>query len=355
MKKWIAGILVCLLLLGLAGCKEEVKDIPELLDVAQVKRDAIFSIKAYDGQIVPYVEQLQFQIDGKLKELNVVLGDSVTKGQVLATLNEDHLLSQMETLEEEIARINTLGSFSDRQTEANIKIAKVELEKLQAQGASEKDQALKALEIEKLTLKLRQEKQLRLCQVEEKQEQLDSIREKTGKNLLTAPCDGRVVYLGLSGEGTSVQGYKTVIAITDDSKLYLQTESIPDAVISGMDQIYARIGDQEYALTHIPYDPDEYFYMILAGEKVKTRFAVQAPEGTLESGQTAVILAKSQHKEDVLVIPVNALFWDGDNGYVYKVVDGNRIRCDVTVGVLTNLEAEITSGLEEGDMVYVKG
>jgi len=60
------------------------------------------------------------------------------------------------------------------------------------------------------------------------------------------------------------------------------------------------------------------------------------------------------YKDNVLTIPVNALYQDAGGRYVYKMSDGKRIRCDVSVGSVNSTKVEITEGLEEGDLVYVK-
>ena len=39
---------------------------------------------------------------------------------------------------------------------------------------------------------------------------------------------------------------------------------------------------------------------------------------------------------------------------MYREEDGNRIRCEVEAGLVTKTKAEILSGVQEGDLVYVK-
>ena len=78
MKKGITCIVVLFLLMSLTGCgkeERESKRIPALLepvgvqmDMAPVVRDEIFQIETYNGEVVPYVEELQFAIDGNLEE-----------------------------------------------------------------------------------------------------------------------------------------------------------------------------------------------------------------------------------------------------------------------------------------------
>ena len=79
MKKGITCILALFLLMGLTGCNkegQENKNVPALLepvgvqmDIARVVKDEIFQVETYNGETVPYVEELQFVIDGKIVKL----------------------------------------------------------------------------------------------------------------------------------------------------------------------------------------------------------------------------------------------------------------------------------------------
>jgi HlyD family secretion protein len=94
--------------------------------------------------------------------------------------------------------------------------------------------------------------------------------------------------------------------------------------------------------------------MILEDKELKAKFAFQDPDDFLESGQYAAIQIIKSYREDVLTVPINALYKDGVNYYVYKQEDGHSVRCDVKTGVISSTKAEILEGLEEGDVVYVK-
>lgn len=315
MKRKICFLLSLFILLSLSACQKNKQTVPELLepvgirvDLVPVETDTICSVRTYEGSIVPHVEQLQFQTNGILKAVNVSLGDQVTKGQILAVLSEDALLEQIEALETEIEQVRTLGDFSDRLAQADIAIAKAELEKMIAWGTWENPRRLKELEIQKLEQNLHQEQELRSLQMEHLEKKLEDLREQAGKNVLIAPCDGTIAYLDLPAKDSAVQGYKTVICIADETKLYLQTDFISNAAIQEFDRICCRIEDQEYELTYVPYDMQAYFQLSFLGEKVKTRFLVQASEGKLTIGQHAVVLATEQYKENVLTIPANALY-----------------------------------------------
>lgn len=55
--------------------------------------------------------------------------------------------------------------------------------------------------------------------------------------------------------------------------------------------------------------------------------------------------------EDALTIPVEALFLQSGAAFVYRVVNDTLVRADVTVGVTTETQIEILSGVKAGDVV----
>ena len=310
MKKHIACLLVLLILTGLTGCNKETsgsdRDIPQLLepvgvrmDVARVQRSDVFTVATHNGEIVPHVEELQFVIDGNLDEIKVELGAYVEKGQVLACLSEEAVQKRIDELDEEIADLTKLGEFNDRQMKADIEIAKIELVRMQESGESRQACRLKEVDVQKLEKGLEQAVELRQLELEEKQRERTALEHKLGNNELTAPFEGRVVYIRDLENGDPVQSYTTVMYLADESRLYLETEYLSESVIDIADRVYAKIGEKEYDLEYLPLDVDAYITKILNEEEIKTRFAVDAAAGELSSGQFAVVLVLNSYRENV--------------------------------------------------------
>lgn len=361
MKKYFMGMLILFILTGLTGCKEEEKVASELmepvgvqLDMAEAKMDSIFNASVYNGEIVPYVEELQFQVDGVLEDVHVALGDQVVKGQILATLDKDDVAEQMEALEAQIAHINKQGEYTDRQLNIDIEIAELELERLEKAAPNSQSTKLQKVDVQIAHGALRQAQEMRQLEVQEIQNNLNTLKGKLQNNQLTAPFDGRIVYIGKLERGSGVQAYSTVICIADESRLYLTMEYISESIINSADKMYTKIGDKEYGIAYVPYDPEEYITKVLSGEEVKTQFLVEAPEGELACGQFAAVVFQNAYQENVLTIPVNALYRDESGRYVYKMDGERRVRCDVVTGTVSDTRVEIIDGLKEGDVVYVK-
>jgi HlyD family secretion protein len=58
-------------------------------------------------------------------------------------------------------------------------------------------------------------------------------------------------------------------------------------------------------------------------------------------------------RDDVLTLPLTALFRHGEEWAVFAAVDGRARLRIITLGRRNDLEAEIVEGLEEGDQVVL--
>jgi HlyD family secretion protein len=56
-----------------------------------------------------------------------------------------------------------------------------------------------------------------------------------------------------------------------------------------------------------------------------------------------------------MVLPLDALFDDGDKPYVYLVKDGKANKQNVKTGITSGKKIEILEGVSKGDQVIVNG
>ena len=75
----------------------------------------------------------------------------------------------------------------------------------------------------------------------------------------------------------------------------------------------------------------------------------------LRAGMTADVTVITASRENVLVIPLRAVKTEGEHAYVDRLVGGQVERVEVKLGMMTETEVEITSGVAEGDVVVVVG
>lgn len=362
MKKYLSAILALLLILGLAGCKEaqSTATVPTLLDPVGVHLDSaivekgdIYDIAFFEGQVVPYVQTLYFPTSVKLGEVSVQLGDTVEAGQILATADLTKTQSSIDKLEAEIAHEEKLAKFSDDKAQANIDIAKAELEILKRDGASAEEQNVKRIEIQQLQTSLKQTKQLREIEMSDMYAELDELKASLVDIDLVAPFSGTVVYINSGVEtGDTVKEDKPMFVLADNSRTYVSAGGLRENLIKYAHRIYARVLDEDIDLRYLPENenPDLEEIYEATGEMM---FAYEREEA-LETGLFAAVLLVDNYRENVLSIPVNAVYRDRTGDYVYKIVDGERVHCPVKVGTYTDTRVEIVEGLQEGDEVYVQ-
>lgn len=363
MKKHIKYITALLMLVGMTGCGSEradVQEIPQLvepvgveMDTEFVTREDIYQIFMTSGTVVPYVEKLHFVVDGRLDEIKVVSGETVETGQVLATLENEELLEEIAALEAEMEDIRINGEFSDRLAEITIKMEQEELSELQLKGAYTESEA-KKVNIKLLQTKLSQTQELRALELENKEKELSELQEEKANLEITAPFSGQVVYTLYAEQGEFIEGYVPVVCLAETEQLTISSEFISEQKINSTDRMEARIMNRTYGITHVPMESGEYAAKMLAGEEIRTTFLVDEGTDNLESGQYVAIILYDSCVENTLTVPANAIYREGKTKYVFKIVNGEKIRCEVTVGVITDAKAEILEGLQEGDEVYVK-
>ena len=73
----------------------------------------------------------------------------------------------------------------------------------------------------------------------------------------------------------------------------------------------------------------------------------------LRSGMTVNVTFPIEQRTDTLLVPFRAIETEGGQAYVTRVTDSGYERVAVTMGLITDIQVEILSGLREGDIVTV--
>ena len=196
--------------------------------------------------------------------------------------------------------------------------------------------------------------ELRSLEISRLYEELDTAREQMGQSVITAPYDGSVIYLSDLVRGSYVNAFNPLVYIADDSRMSIETDYIMESIVKGADRIYAHVGGNTYDLEYVPMESSELFAKTMSGEKIMSSFKIIDADDQIGMGDYAVVCVESNSVKDTLLIPRNALYIESSGRYVYVVEDGAHVRRDVQVGHMANHIVEIRSGLEEGEIVYVK-
>ena len=132
--------------------------------------------------------------------------------------------------------------------------------------------------------------------------------------------------------------------ISDASQAAVLCPDLGNSAAQNAEKVTATDGEKEYELTYLPYTTEESVSMALAGTKIMPRFS---GEGLPPCGTYLTISVIGVMRENVIVIPVNALHQDSSGSYVYCVrEDGSQERRDIKTGLVSETTVEVTEGLE---------
>jgi len=317
------------------------------MDTAVCELGDMEDAEVYEGAVAPRSEELYFTSDSRIGAIPVQIGDKVNAGDNLVQIDVSAIRSALSALDAEEAEIGETAAYEKKLYDIDMEIASLELSQL----TGEAERYDKQTDIDLLELEYENAGAAR----EERLAAIDAERTAYEKQLediwLTAPAGGRVVAIACS-VGQTVGAYDAVCVVTDDAQLVLQSEYVSASALEDAVEYYALVAGARYEIAAEPLDEDEYARAALKGIEYLTTYEIEGGTG-LSAGETAAVILVTERKENVLKIPVNALFEDDGEYYVYVVEDESKARRDVQVGLMTSTEAEILFGLGEGEVVYV--
>lgn len=177
-------------------------------------------------------------------------------------------------------------------------------------------------------------------------------------NVILSPCDGLVTNIAFeAGEQ---------IDLTQDVITIAQNDSISIVLSIDQDDISNVSLDQQALVT---FDTSEETFegkvnaisvspMAAGAPTVNYTVTVTVEGEGLEDiyeGMSCTVDLVSERVDDVLIIPKRAITTQGDKNYVtVKQEDGTSLQQEVTLGFTDGSSYEVTSGLEEGDIVLIE-
>ncbi len=359
MKKLACLLMLLMLLAGCGAPAAETASAPELLEPAGMKPDtevavrgSICVLQTYEGLVMPETRELSFPGAGVLSEVNVCVGSDVTEGQVLARLDYSVYEASLAALEDSHAYSVRERELSLKKARLQLELAEAELEQLKAAGAGQDALRLQEIRVEELENTLRRDTELWAMQREESELRIAQLRELVAGSVITAPCDGTVLYCTAAEGGYAMSG-NPLIWLAEPEACYISSPYLTADQIARADAVYAAVDGQELPVEYVPMERAEYLSLKSMGLPMKSRFELPAGAEGVEAGMSAVIFLKSRVEEDALIVPSGAVHKESSGYFVYKMVDGVQQRCSVTLGVIHDAQTQILSGLEEGDVVYV--
>lgn len=347
--------------------------------------DATGIVKAQVGAIV----KIGAQATGRITSMRVKVGDAVTKGDLIAIIDDRELhatqteaTARLERTKAELDRVRTVYPLQITEAEADYAAAEAEAdyaiqnlarqERLYAKNLIARDtldSAVQSADVKGNQLRARKAALARLRKefikerrkaekaVLEARANLDSIRTRLSYTRIKSPITGVVSKVTAQEGETVVSGLQVtnLITVLDPTRLEMWiyvdetdigqvkqgmpveflVDAYPDTVFNGsIDQIYPEPEVRDNIV----------YYQALVTLGSDTALSLR-PEMTT---QCRIIV---QTKDDVLSLPNSAIKWVSGEQAVYVVDKGEPRRTSPTFGLAGSQRTEVLEGLSDGDTV----
>ena len=184
---------------------------------------------------------------------------------------------------------------------------------------------------------------------------LGQARLQLERATLAAPMAGTVTALDVE-VGEMVNPGQTVIALSDLTGLEI------DVNLDETDVVHVAVGQEAQVsvdafpgvgmvgqVTYVAQKADTWSGVVLYPVTVR----LASSDLPVRAGMTADVEITTASQEGALIVPLRAVHTGDGRAYVDRLVGDGVERVEVTLGLTTDTEAEITSGLAEGDVVVV--
>ncbi len=309
----------------------------------------------YPGEFVSDgMAELSSEVAGRVKEVNVRLGDKVAKGDALATVDPVSYQQRVRELQASVSLSN-----------ASLEESKVALENMRRELDRKKPLLAQKLvterEIEDLEARVRgaeQRLEIARATVQQNQARLGSARDSLSDTTVRAPFHGTIAerYVDV---GAHVGPGQPMFRVVDDQEIYLrlrvpETESGLVTAGMGVEIRVDALGGQKVSGTVGRVAP-------AVDPATRTlRVDVVSAEGAdwagLKPGMYARARLQLGERSDALTLDNQAILKARDaSRYVWLVEDGKADKRIITTGLQGRSKTEVVDGLTEADRVVLRG
>ncbi|MDT3741349.1 MAG: efflux RND transporter periplasmic adaptor subunit [Candidatus Kapabacteria bacterium] len=277
----------------------------------------------YTGTFEPNKDsKLMFELPGKIVKLNYEVGEYVSVGNTISSLDIELLKLQKEQAEIQLASI-----------ENDFERQKILLE----------EKAVQLVQFEKI------ETAYKTAKI-----QLRTLNEQINKSLLKAPFSG-IIAMKFAEIGTVVAPQMPVVQLSDIHKLRLTVQVSENGIK------HFKINDKISVKTELSSEKVyEGKIVVISGKSDLTHnFMVQIEVNNtnqeIKAGTFGYVLEQNNSLEKQLVIPSSAVIGSSILPQVYIVENGKAVIKKIEILDKSKDYVAIKSGLNEGDIVITSG
>jgi HlyD family secretion protein len=391
-KLWLWVLLAVITVGALAGTAiaRGSKTHLEASQLAKVERGDVAKSVVATGKVQPILKvDVKSKASGIVTKLFVDVNARVTKGQVLAQLDQQEILDQVAAQKAQLAAAEANAHAADaaitfdrvnaeapdlpmfkhtyeraRDMSAIGVVSQQALDDAEQRYLSAKNTQDKGLaQITVDTAKLRQAQ----AQVAQAQASLKQLEEQLAYTTIVSPMDGTIlsrdVEVGDAVSSILVLGSTATLVMTvgDTSQVYVQGKVDE----SGIGKIYlnqpSRIKVESFRdhtflgrvtqITPLGVEKDNV-------TTFDTRISIDNPGGELKANMTANAEILLDEHKGVLTVPEQAVLYDKDRNASVEVPDSNqksgRRKITITAGLSNGTRTEVLAGLKQGDTVVLQ-
>jgi RND family efflux transporter MFP subunit len=361
-----AVILIVIVLMGLQIYKKVFspaeraaiqRSLSVAVEVTSITKSTIREVGIFTGTLLP---ESQFivapKIAGKLEKILVDIGDEVKQGQLIAVLDDDEYVQQVDQAKAEldVARANI------EENRSALNLAKREFERSRALREKKivSESELDAAEAQYKASLAKQK--VAVAQVAQKEAELKTARVRKDYTRIKASWENgresRVVGERFVDEGTMLAANAPIVSIIDIRNL--------KAVIHVIERDYPRVAAGQQAVVSTDAYPDRTFSgtidriaPLLKEEARQARVEVEIPnaEKFLKPGMFVRVEIEFARHDNATVVPVNALIKRNGQWSIFlaDTKDMKARLVPVTVGIMSNDMAEILDPAVSGSVITV--
>jgi RND family efflux transporter MFP subunit len=326
---------------------------PMTVEVATVKRaDMIEEMNVVGNLIGAATVEAVPKVSGRIAEVSVRLGDRVQRGQQLAKVEDDEIKEQVKQAEASFQ----VAAATVRQRDADLKLAQTNLDRTknlfdrqlipkQTYDDTESRYQAAAAQVD-----------LAKAQYAQAQARLDELRINLANTVISSPVSGFIGKRVLD-PGAWVTPNSSFISVVDIGVVRL--------VANVVEKDLRRINAGMKADVIVDAYPGEHFQGRIAHvapvldpstRTAQIEVEIDNSAFRLKPGMYATVSFTVERKDNVLVVPSNAVIDSGGQKGVYLPSEGDTAKFQaVTLGMMDAQRIEVTSGLAEGAQVISTG
>lgn len=351
------------------------------LRVATVTRGDLERDVAAEGRIVAANHPRLYSPAEGTVALRVRAGQTVLKGQALATIESPELESQLaqersrlQSLESELGRARISARQQNVGNDQTAELRRVRLEaarrelqraeKLRAEGLLnevEHERTKDAVRLAEVELEQSREGSRlqrealdfevadRTRQVERQRLVVAELERRVRELAVAAPFDGQVATIDVD-DRQAVAANEPLLTVVDLSTYEVEIripEAYADEVGSGT-RVEIDYAGRKFPGTLTAVSPEVRESQV----EGTVAFAGQAPEGLRQNQRVSVRLVLDR-RDDVLKMPRGPYLESGGGRKVYVLEDGLATLRDIRTGAMSVGEVEVLEGLAEGDQILL--